>query len=154
MRLLIVFLLLFKVGDNSRLINGKGFSGYIFNKDHFILMNIENEKGRYTPSDDDIYLVENIIKNSIEKANVDLLNQGEGCPIIHKRLKKYTRQYFGFENTKGEKIIYVNFVWKDKKDKRLSKDIVIVKDGCSYYWSIKVNISQAILYDLQINGRA
>lgn len=153
MRLLIVLVVLFGIKNNPRFIDGGKFSGYIFDENHLVLIQIEDQKSRYTPSDNDIYLAENVIKEKLKEANINLLNQGNNCPIIHEKLKRYIRQYVGFKNIRGEKIIYVNFVWKNKDlFDRLSKDIVIVHDGCSYYWSVKVNLNQRILSELRING--
>ena len=68
-------------------------------------------------------------------------------------MKKYKRQYVGFINDKGEKILWINFVW-DKRltESELSEDIISVKDGCSYYWNIKINVTTNNIFELKING--
>ncbi|RLD81287.1 MAG: hypothetical protein DRJ10_06365 [Bacteroidetes bacterium] len=142
-------------GNNSCNIEGKGFKGHVFNKDHFVMISIRDQASRYTPTNDDIIKAEELLANNLEKINKPLINQGGDCPIIHKKLKKYIRQYVGFINKDGEKIIWINFIWKDKVDKnKLSQDIYTILDGCSYYWNIKVNLDKQELFDLNINGSA
>ena len=76
-------------------------------------------------------------------------------PIIHENLPKYRRQYVGNINKKGQKIIWINFLWtKENDESRLAKDVLYVDDGGSYYWNIKVNIVTEELTDLMINGVA
>jgi hypothetical protein len=88
--------------------------------------------------------------------NVDLLNQVDGCPVIHKKLTKYKRQYVGIINQNGDMVVWVNFIWAKDKDsiKKLGDEIIIILDGCSYYWNVKVNLSSENLFDLSINGPA
>lgn len=148
-----LFLILF-LSSESILINGKDFTGYIFDKNHFVLMTIDNQSKRYTPSKEDIYLAESIIKDKLKGLNTNLINQGDNCPIIHKKTKKYIRQYVGFINNRNEKIVWINFIWKYKfSNEKISKDIIEVMDGGSYYWNIKVNLNAKTLNDLDINGR-
>ena len=142
------------MSSESILIKGKDFTGYIFDKNHFVLMTIDNQSKRYTPSKEDIFLAESIIKNKLKCINTSLMNQGDNCPIIHKKTKKYIRQYVGFINNRNEKIVWINFIWKDKfSNDKIYKDIIQVMDGCSYYWNIKVNLETKTLNDLNINGQ-
>ena len=39
------------------------------------------------------------------------MNQVDNCPVINKKLKPYRRQYFGYIDSNGDKIIYVTFNW-------------------------------------------
>lgn len=152
MRISIILLFILTVNP-SKFIEGNDFSGYIFEENHFVLLSIENQNKRYTPTKEDIFLVEKIIKNKIKCANSDLMNQSNGCPKIHKKLKKYIRQYVGFINNDGQKVIWVNFIWKNNfSDDKVASDIIQVLDGCSYYWNAKINIDDNSVYDLSING--
>ena len=153
--LLSVLIMLWFSPQPSCLVKGKGFRGYLFDKDHFVLMSIENQQARYTPEEQDVLLAERIIKDGLAVVNSPMDNQGGGCPVIHKNLKKYIRQYVGFVNEAGEKVIWINFIWKSNADeKRLANDIESALDGCSHYWNIKVNIGKSTLYELNINGSA
>lgn len=133
-------------------IKGKGFEGYIFSSDHFVFINVKGQ--RYRPDEKDINAAERLLKENLKSVNTPLINQGsKGCPVIHKNLKKYVRQYVGVINENGDKVLWVNFVWKLGADRKgLSEDIENVLDGCSHYWNIKVNVDEEILYDLRVNG--
>jgi hypothetical protein len=131
---------------------GKGYEGYIFDENHIVMLSVPNQKSRYTPTKKDIEVAENLLKEKLPLLNKDHINQIGRCPIIEKNLKKYKRLYVGFENYKGDKILWINFVWDKEKELLLSKEIIHVLDGCSYYWNIKVNISTGEVFDLNING--
>lgn len=149
---LIISILLLQ--SNSQYIEGNKFSGYIFSKNHEVYLTIENQKERFTPSKEDIIKAELLLKNKLECENKDKLNQLNGCPVIHKKLKFYSRQYVGFVNSKNEKIIWINFIWKKKvSDAKLKEDIYFISDGCSNYWNIFINLDKEDLFDLRINGK-
>lgn len=134
-------------------IEGKGFSGYIFDEKENVYITFENQFKRYTPSREDIFLCEKIIKEQLENINNERHSQGGNCPIIHKKIRKYVRQYIGFINNKGEKEVWVNFLWKDDDYfNRLDKEVIHVSDGCSYYWSVQINLDAKNLHHLRING--
>lgn len=138
-------------------IKGKQFEGYIFPKDYLpVIVYFKGIKERYTPTQEDITKAEQIVKDQLAIINQLLVNQGGSCPVIHKNLFRYKRQYVGYIDEKGDKIVWINYIIsKDKaQTSSLSKNVIIVLDGCSNYWNIKVNISKAKLYDLQINGSA
>lgn len=144
----------FIICQGSTFVKGKNYSGYIFSAEEFALVNIENQSRRFTPSEDDIVLVEKLIRGKIKYINTDKENQSGGCSNIHKKLKKYVRQYVGFINNNNEKVIWINFIWEGKiPNERLSKEVVQIFDGCSFYWNIKVNIEKRDIYDFNVNGR-
>lgn len=47
-------------------VEGKGYKGYGFDKDHFVFMSIENQKERYDLRQIDISVVEQLLKDSID----------------------------------------------------------------------------------------
>ena len=130
--------------QESKHIKGKKFDGYIFDKIHFVFMSIENQKERYTPSSQDIFLSEALLRDSINSMQVS----------INKRmLKKYVRQYVGFITNNDEIVVFIKFFKKSYFDKTwLSNDVIDVMDGGSDFWSIFVNVTKRELYDLQVNG--
>lgn len=83
--------------------------------------------------------------------------------MLEKNLPAYFRQYVGFINRKGEKIIHLNFHWNkysaaDKltgyTDHRLQYDSAyfVVFDGGSYYWQVDANITKMQFSSLWVNG--
>lgn len=146
-------LCLWQQTEPSSYIQGNNFEGYIFNKEFFILLTIKNQKVRYTPNSEDITNAEQIISQKLYRINRKRINQASPCPIIHENLKNYERQYFGFINRRGEKIIWINYIIKDYVTKEmLAKDLILPKDGCSNFWNVKVNLNLGKIFDLHING--
>lgn len=98
--------------------------------------------------------------------NKERSNQPSGSPVLHKNLPKYFRQYVGFTDRAGNKIIHINFYWNRHNiidrlsnyiylnDSRINyeTDYSIVLDGGSYYWQINANITKRELTDLSVNG--
>lgn len=144
--------------NKAQLIKGIKFEGYIFPKSNIIdadWMPLHEVKERYTPTAEDITTAEEILTKQLKGTNTQLVNQRKGCPVIHENLKKYKRQYFGYINNSGEKIIWINLVWGNKENSSdLDKKVRVVLDGCSYYWNIKVNLNEGKLFDLIVNGSA
>ncbi len=109
---------------------------------------------RFTPTKEDIFKAENALKSKLKEANRNFENQSNS-PIIHRNLKKYKRQYFGFINDKGEKILYINSLWKNnEKETKWLQQIIMVSDGGSYYWNIEFNLETDELINLSVNGPA
>jgi hypothetical protein len=156
----------FKV-DNSKIgVRFRGTRGTIFNDNYpfsnFLTSGVDSTK-RWTPNKRDIELAERILKAQIKSINKNRINQQGNCPIIHRHLNDYFRQYVGITNDKGQRIIHINFVWdkftlKDRivgnSDSRLDfeSDYSFVFDGCSYYWGINVNLDEKKLSDMGVNG--
>jgi len=152
MKLIIGYLLVGIINIPSTFIKGKCFEGFIFDKSNEVLISVDNQKERYTPSNGDIIEAEKILYGQIEKLNYNRINQTNKNPIIHKKLSKYKRQYVGFKTINDEKIIWINFIWNKDYYERLGNDVIFVYDGGSYFWNVKVNISNQSLFDLDVNG--
>jgi len=72
---------------------------------------------------------------------------------INRHLKKYKRQYFGYTNADGHKILYINLFWDDKTYvKDWLKQLIMVQGGSSSYWNIKYDLDTNKLFDMQINA--
>ena len=153
-----------KPTDYSIVIEKGRLTGVVFSKDgSCFLCRLEDNK-RFTPTIDQIEKAETILSKNLQRTNNPLINQGGNCPIIHENLKYYRRQYFGYEDSIGNKVIYTTFNWdryslidrirgysKDKNDKwKREKEMVL--DGCSFHWEIKINLDNKELFDLGVNG--
>lgn len=153
--LLIGFVLLCMSGysQDSTFVKGKGYTGYVFNKEHFLfMMGSDNQKGRYTPTKEDIAQVEKILKDSIDSY---LKRERIYTRSIKKnKLRKYKRQYLGFITKDGDIVIFISFLkgYYDKDE--LSKELIQVCDGGEDYWTIYINLTKHTLYEIQINGIA
>lgn len=110
---------------------------------------------RFTPTRAEIDQAETALQIELSNLNKDLINQ-TSSPIIHKNLNKYKRQYFGFIDKNGNRILLINSFWT--KQKEISSGWltgrILVLDGGSYYWTVKFNLDTEKLFDLVINGYA
>src|ERR1700739_4853058 len=89
---------------------------------------------RFTPTKEEVDKAELALKTQLEALNRPLVNQGGRGPIIHKNLKKYGRQYFGYVDSSGHRILYINSIWKEGEEKLgfyagFLKEIQMVMDG-------------------------
>ena len=139
-------------------------TGVIFKGNGDSFLRIE-DKERFTPTIAEIEKAEQILKMKLETVNEQRMNQVDNCPIIHKKLKSYRRQYFGYIEDNGNKIIYTTFNWdrytaSDRllgyydESENWKQEKEIVMDGCSYHWEIKINLDTEELFDLGVNGLA
>ncbi len=132
-------------------VKGDKYEGYIFDKEHFVFLSIDNQQGRYTPSEDNIEQCEDILKRNL--GNYMINNQISPSSIpIYRILPHYKRQYVGFITKDNEIVIWINFLRYSYTD--LSKDIIWVKDGGSNFWSIFINLTKKELYNMEVNGEA
>lgn len=132
----------------------ESYKGVIVNENVDIF--VDDKKEWFEPSLQEVKKAEQLLANQIEELNKEELNQdSKECPDIDKNLNKYIRQYIGYINTSGEKIILINMLWaKDVDYGGLDSEYILVFDGCSHYWKVKVNLSSGKVYDLEINGSA
>lgn len=143
-------------GQNAQCIKGKKYKGYVFPKDHNALIGIQNQSSRFVPDKKDIEYFESVLRERIVNLTKEIPDQGERCPNIAKKLRKYTRQYFGFITNDQERVLYVNFVWSKSDDLILSKintENIGVYGGCSFYWNVKYNLDTDVFYDLRVNTK-
>lgn len=154
-----------KPTDYSIVIEKGRVRGVVFSKDGSCFLCLQ-DKERFTPTIDQIEKAEAILKQNLEQANSQLINQVDNCPIIHNNLKNYRRQYFGYIDSEGNKVIYATFNWErftlldrirgnskdDSAQWKIKKEMVL--DGCSHHWEIKINLDTEELFDLGVNGLA
>jgi hypothetical protein len=110
-------------------------------------------KKRFTPTRKEIEKAELALQGQLKSINLRRPNQSSS-PVIDENLSKYLRQYFGYIDKSGNRILFINFLWKKEKedDNRWLKERIMVNDGGSYYWNIKFNINSGKLFDLDVNG--
>ncbi|RXK60740.1 hypothetical protein ESA94_09765 [Lacibacter luteus] len=159
----------FPTTDQDKLgVKSNKFRGTVFKKsypqDKLFISSIDSIN-RFTPTENEIKQAEAILKKQIEQENKDRLNQLKKKEYIHRNLNKYFRQYIGFTNHKGEKVIHINFDWDrytlfdriignwDDRNEYTS-DFTVTFDGGSRHWSINVNLTTGKLEGLSINGVA
>ena len=70
-----------------------------------------------------------------------------------KNWQDYTFQYQGQEE-KGRKFIFINALCVQRDRQRLDKEIIVIFDGGSCFFSVKYDPSRKIFFNLFINGEA
>jgi hypothetical protein len=144
------------------------FRGSIFKDTYpfeYLLVSEVDSFNRFTPSVGEIREAENILKRDMKAINKGKLNQQKHYPDISNNSNKYFRQYVGFINHKGEKLIHFNCHWdrytlwdrlKAYDDDRLSfdSDYTITLDGGSRYWQTLINLDQKKVIGWSVNGIA
>lgn len=133
-------------------VTGYNYHGYVFHKDWDVDVTVEGQDGRYTPSDEDIVMAEKLIQKRIAYLNRYHENQEGKCPLIDEHMHKYERQYVGFTDIHGYRIVWVNFIWDESLRGKLHKDVVLTEGGCGHYWHIKVNLDTEKVYGLEVNS--
>jgi hypothetical protein len=152
-----------KVGVQSAKFRGTAFDSSYSNEKLFLPATFTLKK--FTPTRQDIVLAEQILKQQIEKSNHRRMNQFGRKQYIHRNLNKYFRQYAGFINENGDRVVHINLYWdrytvfdrlKGYWDDRLdfTSDFTVVMDGGSRYWNVNVNLTAKTLYNLSVNGVA
>lgn len=133
-------------------VQGINYHGYAFHEQWDVDFTVENQDGRYTPTEEDIAEAERLIQKRIAYVNRFHENQEGDCPVVDEHMRKYERQYVGFTDITGCHIVWVNFVWDESMADSLKKDIVLTEGGCGHYWHIKVNLTTGKVYGLEVNG--
>ncbi|ANQ51590.1 hypothetical protein MY04_4248 [Flammeovirga sp. MY04] len=109
-------------------------SNYIY--EYYTFLNTTNQ--RFTPTIDEVKKAEAYLE---EKFYLEYL-------------LKYRRQYFGYIDKQGNKILYINCFWSENSfhHKEWKETIVVVDDGGDHYWQIKFNLKTGGFFDLSVNG--
>ncbi|MBW7676823.1 hypothetical protein [Chryseobacterium chendengshani] len=150
---LLFFLTTFnKNHDNGYEIDFKCYQGYVFDTNTKVQFLNGTEK-RFVPTQKEIERTEKIIFERIPENKLAIFKQ-VNCPKIAKNLKKYNRQYIGYINSNGERIIWINFIWRKECPENWKKEIIINIDGCSYFWQVKINLRVDEIFDFYVNGVA
>ncbi|MFZ4402399.1 MAG: hypothetical protein ACOYO1_20400 [Bacteroidales bacterium] len=131
-------------------------SGDIENKIIMLILN-DSITQKFIPSINEIKLAKELSINYI-----DSLEKNRNYEVIKKygkilkyKHKNYYRQYAGYINTKGEKIIIINACCSEfKQHVNLEKNWLLVMDGGSCFFKIKVNIQNKRCHDFSVNGEA
>ena len=136
----------------ASIVVGSNYEGVAFNEDFETDVTVENEAGRFTLTSAEIDTVEKLMKKKIAKLNHTHNHQASmECQLIDEHLEKYKRQYIGFVNEDGDKVVWVNFLHDNRFDKLLLYEIPNITGGCNNFFSVKVNIDHRRVYGLEVN---
>ena len=131
---------------------GNNYHGWAFHQDWEVDFTVENQDGRFTPTDAEIAEAERLIQKRIAYVNREHYNQQGDCPVIDEHMRMYRRQYVGFTNDRGDHIIWANFLWNDSiPDEKLASDVILTRGQCGHFWHIKCNLATRKVYGLEVN---
>lgn len=141
-----------KENENAYLIRNKNSIGEVF-KENFDSNEIDKSLKRFTPTIEEINQAEIILSNNFKKEN-----KSKDGKFISRNLNDYKRQYIGFLNSNGDKILYISF-FLDKKSKKQDdqfwkEDYKMILDGGASYWIARINLKTNKLENIAINGVA
>lgn len=125
-----------------------GLVGYIYRPEEVKWEVAEDEKYKISLSLADVLEAERCLRLQLKM--VDAAPHLPGLRI-HEKLGRYWRQYVGYVNTKGERVVWVNAYCDSAPPER---GIHFVRDGGDCYWQVKMNLTRKKIYDLSINGEA
>lgn len=140
-----------KENENAYLIRNNNSIGEVFNE-NFESNAIENSLKRFTPTIEEVNLAEHILRLGLKK-----LKSKDGR-FISRNLKDYKRQYLGYINSDGDKMLHISFYLdknSKKQDNRFWKEeYKMILDGGISYWIMKINLNTNKLENIAINGVA
>lgn len=127
------------------------------NNNSALWISIDSTLEKFTPTIEEIGLAKELSKN-----HIDSLEQNRDSKIVKqygKLLKfnntDYYRQYVGFIDNKGNRIIFINAVCKAYGQKSdLTKNWIFVLDGGSCFYQIKIDLTNKKCFDFSVNGEA
>ncbi len=105
--------------------NSKLYKGYgvIFKKEYVLPIGGFNIIGRFNPSFKEVEIAENILYNQLNERRISNFGKKWKMINVQKKYSKYHRQYFGYYNSKGDKIIYMYLMnFKNQKKFRENFD--------------------------------
>lgn len=129
--------------------------GCIFGKDSDIQIPF-NYSDRFTPSEDDILLAENIIANNFQRVIEDcrLRTDTEDISSTSDNLL-YFRQYVGYTAIDGSKRIFINCIRFRSLEERQSisedTELFLVEDGGAKFWETTINLTDSTIFDIKVH---
>ncbi len=104
----------------------------------------------FTPTLDQVDLAERALSRDLRSLNRELRNQTDDY-IIHQRLGRYNRQYFGYINKAGEKVLLIKAFWRmedrNSNENNWFNEMVRPTQTGGLSWSIEYNLDRNMLYD-------
>ena len=107
----------------------------------------------FTPSKEEIDLAERAFSREFTSLNRKREMNNE--PIInYRRLSRYNRQYFGYYNAAGEKMLLIYAFWREgdvySDERNWLNEYVKPTESDGKTWSIEFNINQKTLFDFYV----
>lgn len=144
-----------KASEHSTYVKGDNFEGVIFDKDYrskFFPV-IDSMSKRFSPTVEEVLLLEKALSSQIKELNKHR-NYQTRKNAIDRHLNRYCRQYYGYIDLKGKKIIGVNSFIRDFEDNSWRWEYQLFFDGGASVWQVMFDISTDKLFSFGTNGVA
>jgi hypothetical protein len=116
-------------------------------------MNIDSTFQKFTPKNNEIIKAKELSIGYID--SLEKNREKQYVKILNHKHKSYYRQYVGYIDNKGDRIILINAFCEPFNEKRdLKTDWVFILDGGSCFYQIKINLSTLKCFDFFVNGVA
>ncbi|WP_288884065.1 hypothetical protein [Pedobacter panaciterrae] len=140
-------------GSKNQYITTKEYTGVIFAPD--TSANADEGSVQFMPTAEDIENAERIFKMCLKTSKIDK----DGVIVDSTRIQApsgYFRQYLGYKDKNGEKVILLNCFIKSavSKDETWKKEIIAFKDGGNNYFSVHINLATNDCFNFFVNGGA
>lgn len=103
-------------------------------------------------SEEELKTTEQLLAAAVDEWNKSLDSTTSGFTIA--ALNGYKRQFVPVVNARGEKEVWVNCFCSKPNSEQWREEIVVVDDGGSCYFNVKINLTTQSSYDLAVNGEA
>ncbi len=110
----------------------------------------------YSPAEltsDELNKIEKLLRECVNKFNRKVSSANREYLAIDLVGGQYKRQYVPVINKKGEKEVWVNCLCRESGD-AWKTSIIMVDDGGSCYFNLKINLTKGKYYDFVVNGYA
>jgi len=114
---------------------------------------IDSSFQKFTPTIEEIMLAKELAKYHID--SLEQNRDKRNGKLLENTDSDYYRQYIGYIDDMGDHIILLNAVCSAYAQKRnLNKEWILVLDGGSCFYQIKVNLKRKRCFDFSVNGVA
>lgn len=142
-----------KENENAYLIRNNNSIGEVY-KDNFETNEIDKSLIRFTPTIIEVNQAELILN----KEFLNKIKREVDGKFIRKNLNNYKRQYLGYIDSKGEKIIFISFFLdkniKKQEDQYWKEEYRIMFDGGASFWVAEINLKTSKVKNIFVNGVA
>ena len=120
-------------------------------------ISIDSTLQKFTPTSEEIKMAKETsidFIDSLERTREPNLVEQYG-KILHYRHQSYLRQYLGYIDNRGNRIVLINACCSAAGEKEdLEHNWIFVLDGGSCYFQIKVDLRTKKCFDFFVNGEA
>ncbi len=119
-------------------------------------ISIDTTHQLFTPSIDEIVLAKKLSIQHIDSLEQIRKNKNSDLgKILRFNHSDYYRQYIGYIDNKGNRVIFINAICSASGDRNdLKKTWWFVLDGGSCYYQIRIDLKGKKCFDFAVNGEA